>query len=168
MVENYVSGIFFYASGKRQPILRERYDLTTYFDTFCARIIERRPLTCYENLQKGLSLLQVSGLAHWRKVDKGTVPLYNLRRTNDARYAVSSASPATRLMNDPNAPASTCWNSVPIMTGNTTSPGKNCPARTAPAEMLRIPVQKHDVTSRLRSRPRARAMSRPAANPHDA
>ena len=34
MVENYVSGIYFYASGKRQPILCERYDLTTYFDTF--------------------------------------------------------------------------------------------------------------------------------------
>lgn len=40
----------------------------------------------------------------------------------------------------PKQAASTCWKSVPMITGNITSPGKYCAASTAPADMLRMPV----------------------------
>ena len=40
----------------------------------------------------------------------------------------------------PKHAARTCWTSVPIMTGNITYPRKYWAARTAPAEMFRMPV----------------------------
>ena len=65
-------------------------------------------------------------------------------------------------------PARACWKRVPIMTGKTTSPGKNCAAITAPAEMLRMPTQNHEVTILEVGLLRTSASPMPSAKPHAA
>lgn len=79
-------------------------------------------------------------------------PNQSLRRANQPERTARRYAPSLEperipcRITAPKTPASICWNSVPIMTGNTTSPGKNCAAITAPAEMLRMPTPKHIVT----------------------
>ena len=66
--------------------------------------------------------------ASWDKIPR---PFYPKAASSRAR---------SQRMKLPKQAASTCWKRVPIITGNITSPGKYWAARTAPAEMLRMPV----------------------------
>ena len=67
-------------------------------------------------------------------------PPIRQRRRGRRRYS-EAAHRARRRRTEPKLAAITCWKSVPMTTGNITSPGKYSAAMTAPAEMLRMPTR---------------------------